>query len=135
MSLTVDPSCSAFSMLRVDEAAVVGLDRTDRDDALPPACSAGVVTTFADVDVQLDRLLEGGAVWLTIDMSGVDVTSTTVAVLLCVKRRCAARGVVLTLRDPSSSRLGVLKCIGLVGPSQAEHRASSFEPPPDQALG
>ncbi len=67
-----------------------------------------------DVHEQVESILETGPRSLTVDMSGVAVTSTTVAALLWVKRRCAARSVEVALRGHLRRDVSVLKRIGFV---------------------
>jgi anti-anti-sigma regulatory factor len=74
----------------------------------------GLVRALEDVHQQLERLLDAGPSSLTVDLTGVDVTSTTVAALLWVKRRCAARGVEVAIRGHSRRSVEVLKRIGFV---------------------
>lgn len=74
----------------------------------------GLMDALDDVHKQLESLLETGPSLLTVDMSGVDVTSTTVAALLWVKRRCSARGVEVALRRPARRSIDMLKRIGFV---------------------
>lgn len=71
-----------------------------------------------DVTKQVEMLLETGPRSLAVDLSGVDVTSTTVTALLWVKRRCAARGVEVALLGPARRSVHTLKGIGFVDAGQ-----------------
>lgn len=79
----------------------------------------GLTPALEDIHEQLERLLEAGPSSLTVDLTGVEVTSATVAALLWVRRRCRARGVTVAIRGHSRRSTEVLKRIGFV---DAAHR-------------
>jgi anti-anti-sigma regulatory factor len=67
-----------------------------------------------DVPRRLDSLLEHGARTVVVDLSRVgQLSSTTIAALLWVMRRCSARGVEVVLREPSRRSVTTLARIGL----------------------
>ncbi|GAA2114280.1 hypothetical protein GCM10009843_02630 [Nocardioides bigeumensis] len=69
-----------------------------------------------DLQWRLDAVLEQGPHTVVLDMSALTrLSSTCVAALLWVKRRCAARGVAVVLRDPSRDCAAALERIGLLG--------------------
>jgi ABC-type transporter Mla MlaB component len=67
-----------------------------------------------DVQWRFNSLLEQGARTLVVDLSQVgQLSSTTIAALLWVMRRCSARGVKVVLREPSRRSVTTLARIGL----------------------
>jgi hypothetical protein len=70
--------------------------------------------------------LEAGPSSLTVDLKGVEITSSTVAALLWVRRRCGARGVTVAIRGHSRRGVEVLKRIGFV---DAGHRPKVLAAP------
>lgn len=69
----------------------------------------------ADLRWRLPQLLAGGHPTLVIDISGVErISSTTVAAILWVKRRCRGRRVRVVVRDPSRRSLEQLRRTGLM---------------------
>ena len=75
---------------------------------------ADLMRVLDDVERGLDSLLDRGPRTLVVDMSGVArLSSTTIAALLWVRRRCAARGVDVVVREASTRHLAQLRRIGL----------------------
>jgi anti-anti-sigma factor len=83
---------------------------------------AGLSQAFDDdLRRRLDMALEMGPRVVVVDMSAIrQVSSTTVAALLWVKRRCSAREVEVLLRGPSRRTLDTLRRVGLLGLLQVE---------------
>jgi anti-anti-sigma regulatory factor len=82
---------------------------------------------LGDLRWRLSTLLEEGAATLVVDVSQVArLSSTTIAVLLWVKRRCGVRGVRVVLRGPSRRSVDALRRSGLVEALAME----SVESPP-----
>ena len=115
-----DPSSSAVTVCVMDSSAGSGWDSTSGPgEVVLLFRDTGLMRALEDVHTHLESLLETGPRSLTVDLSGVVVTSTTVAALLWVKRRCAARGVEVALRGTSRRSVTMLKRIGFV---EAGHR-------------
>lgn len=77
---------------------------------------ADLMRVLDDVERGLDSLLERGPRTMVVDMSGVArLSSTTIAALLWVRRRCAARGVDVIVRGASPRHRALLRRIGLRG--------------------
>jgi anti-anti-sigma factor len=77
---------------------------------------AGLAQTLEDVQSRLDSALEQGPRTLVVDMSAVaQISSTTIAALLWIRRRCSARGISMRLRRPSRHSLDALERVGLLG--------------------
>ncbi|WP_246051215.1 STAS domain-containing protein [Nocardioides guangzhouensis] len=71
---------------------------------------------LGDLRRRLATVLERGPATLVMDLSGVtQLSSTGIAVLLWVKRRCAAREVGVVLREPSRRSVDLLRRTGLLG--------------------
>jgi anti-anti-sigma factor len=71
---------------------------------------------LVDLRRRLATVLERGPATVVIDVSGVtQLSSTGIAVLLWVKRRCAVRGVRVVLREPSRRSIDLLRRTGLLG--------------------
>ena len=76
---------------------------------------------FDNVPAMLDAILEAGPRTVVVDMSELGrLSSTTVAALLLIKRRCRLRGTVVFLRSPSSESLAMLQRVGLVNVTRAD---------------
>jgi anti-anti-sigma regulatory factor len=86
--------------------------------ALPvvlPLHDTVLAQVLEDLQKQLDLLLRLGQRTLVVDVSAVgQVSSTTVAALLWIKRRCSTHGVKVLLRDPSRRSLSTLGRLGLL---------------------
>lgn len=116
---TGGPTSPAASVYAMD--TVVGrADPTScHEDGVMLLRDIGLMPALDDVHQQLERLLEAGPSSLTVDLTGVEVTSTTVAALLWVRRRCRARGVTVIIRGYGRRSVEVLRRIGFV---DAGHR-------------
>ncbi len=76
----------------------------------------GLMDVIDDVQAQLESFLETGPHTVVVDMTAVArLSSTTIAVLLWVKRSTAARGVEVRLRHASRSDVDTLERVGLLG--------------------
>jgi anti-anti-sigma regulatory factor len=76
--------------------------------------NAGMMDVLGDLDRRLESLLESGPRTLVVDLSAVvRLSSTTIAALLWVGRRCSARGVEVVLSDASRRHVAMLQRIGL----------------------
>lgn len=96
-----------------------GRDSTSRDDKAVTLLQVTDLLNVRDaVTRQVETLLESGPRSLAVELSGVDVTSTTVTALLWVRRRCAARGVEVALLGPPRRSVRMLKGIGFVDAGQ-----------------
>jgi anti-anti-sigma regulatory factor len=102
-------------------------------DALATGCAVVVLRDDTLIDGLsqlrrgLDQLLARGQDTLVIDVSGLArLSSTTVARLLWVKRRCLARQVRVVIREPSRATVAMLRRTGLIGAIDVEgsHHAS-----------
>lgn len=86
-----------------------------------PMRDAALMPALEDVEQRLEALLESGPRTLVIDMSHVvRLSSTSVAALLWVRRRCSARGVDVVVIAPSRHHMDLLRRIGLRGAPVAE---------------
>ena len=84
-------------------------------------CDEGRSRRLSDIQQRVDALLERGPGTVVVDMSEVDrVSSTTVAALLLVKRRCSERRVHVVLREPSQRSVNTLWRIGLLDAASLE---------------
>ena len=71
---------------------------------------------LGDLRRRLTAALERGPSTLVIDVSGVtQLSSTGIALLLWVRRRCTVRGVRVVLREPSRRNIDLLRRTGLLG--------------------
>ena len=76
----------------------------------------GLAHVLDDVQRRLELVLKEGPRTLVVDMSAVaQVSSTTIAALLWIRRRCSARGIEVLLRRPSRRSLEALERVGLLG--------------------
>lgn len=76
---------------------------------------AGLARVLDDLRGPLDTALETGLRSVVVDMSAIgQVSSTTIAALLWIKRRCSARGVQVLLRGPSRRSRDTLRRVGLL---------------------
>ncbi|WP_228521985.1 STAS domain-containing protein [Nocardioides islandensis] len=95
---------------------------------------AGLAHTFDNLHARLDAALETGPRVVVVDMSAIgQVSSTTIAALLWVKRRCSARGVEVLLRGSSRRSLDTLRRVGLLGLLDVEgvpSRSTQLNPTP-----
>jgi anti-anti-sigma regulatory factor len=97
-------------------------DRHDRVSAgstwpaVLPLRDAGLMLVLNEVELRLDSLLAGGPRVLVVDLSGVRrLSSTTIAALLWVRRRCSERGVDVLVCGASRRQVDMLRRIGLGG--------------------
>ena len=91
---------------------------------------ADLMRVLDDVERGLDSLLDRGPRTLVVDMSGVArLSSTTIAALLWVRRRCAARGVDVVLHEASTRHLAMLRRIGLRDAPATQRMAPGVGPP------
>jgi anti-anti-sigma regulatory factor len=98
-----------------------------------PLRNAGVAQALDELELRLDTALATGPRVVVVDMSAIgQVSSTTIAALLWVKRRCASRGVEVLLRGPSRRNLDTLRRVGLLGVFHLEG-ALSHSSRPDSA--
>lgn len=68
------------------------------------------------LDRRLDLALRDGPGTMVVDLSEVaHVSSTTIAALLWIKRRCSARAIEVLLLGPSRRSLDTLERVGLLG--------------------
>lgn len=82
---------------------------------------AGLVRVLDDLQGRLDTALETGPRAVVVDISAIgQVSSTTIAALLWIKRRCSARGVQVLLRGPSRRSRDTLQRVGLLAPFPLE---------------
>ena len=82
-----------------------------------------------DLRWRLEEMLADGPSALVIDVSGLTrLSSPTIAALLWAKRRCTARGVRVTLKQPDQAMVGLLHRTGL-------DDVLEIQPPHDSALG
>lgn len=85
----------------------------------------GLVDVLEDLQSHLEAALEQGPHTVIVDLSALTrLSSTAVAALLWVKRRCAARGVTVMMRDPSPDCAAALERIGLLGTLPFEFASS-----------
>lgn len=92
---------------------------------------AGLMHVIDDVQSQLESLLETGPHALVVDMADVGrLSSTTIAVLLWVKRSCSARGVEVRLRHASRGDVDTLERVGLLGDFALETADNRTTPRP-----
>ncbi|WP_181410822.1 STAS domain-containing protein [Nocardioides humi] len=76
----------------------------------------GLVPVLEDIQRQLDAALREAPRVIAVDLSAVeDVSSTTIAALLWIRRRCTARGIELVLRRPTQRGIEALERLGLLG--------------------
>jgi anti-anti-sigma regulatory factor len=81
-----------------------------------PLRNVGLAQELDELQLRVDTALETGPRVVVVDMSATGtVSSTTIAALLWVKRRCSARGVEVQLRGPSRRSLDTLRRVGLLG--------------------
>lgn len=91
---------------------------------------------ITDLRWRLGRLLAGGQSTLVVDVSGLDrMSSTTLAALLWVKRRCRARRVGVVVREPSRHSLEQLRRTGLMDAFDIESRQLQTRSEQDEARG
>jgi len=82
-----------------------------------------------DVQRQLDLALQGGPRSLAVEMSAIaQLSSTTIAELLGIRRRCSALGIELVLRRPSWRSLDALERAGLLAGLRVEPNSGSCRP-------
>ena len=78
--------------------------------------NAGLMQVLDDVEQRLDSMLDSDPHTLIIDMSEVgQLSSTTIAALLWVRRRCSVRGVDVVLHGASRRHVDMLQRIRLLG--------------------
>jgi len=94
----------------------IAVDHHDHDgEVVVTLRDAEVLHALGDLRWRLNTLLAHGPATLVIDIAGVrQISSTMIAVLLQVKRRCRARGVDVVLREPSRRSLDLLHRTGLL---------------------
>jgi anti-anti-sigma factor len=94
----------------------VVVDHHDRgDEVVVTLRDAEALHALGDLRWRLNTLLAQGPATLVIDIEGVrQISSTMIAVLLQVKRRCRARRVDVVLREPSRRSLDFLHRTGLL---------------------
>lgn len=92
----------------------------------PRTAPAGLTESIDDLERRLEAVLAPGTRALVLDMEAVvRVSSTTVALLLWTRRRCAAHGVRVVLRHPSRrcrdqlARTGLLEVVPIEPPDAA----------------
>jgi anti-anti-sigma regulatory factor len=99
-----------------EPAAAADISRGTGDEVVLSLSDNGLADAVDALEDRLDLVLASGARVLVLDMSAVEtVSSTTVTVLLWAKRRCAARGLAVLLRQPSRRCVDTLRRIGLLG--------------------
>ena len=102
--LDADPDAELLRQHGTDTEVVVPLHDDDWGHAL------------GDLRRRMTAALERGPSTLVIDVSGVTrLSSTGIALLLWVRRRSAARGVRVVLREPSRPNVDLLRRTGLLG--------------------
>ncbi len=81
----------------------------------------GLMPALDHVPAALEAIVEAGPRTVVVDMSELSrLSSTTVAALLLIKRRCRLRGTEVFLRSPSSESLAMLQRVGLVTVTSAD---------------
>jgi hypothetical protein len=88
------------------------------------------VSALADVRRVTESVLERGPGAVVVDLSGAAArpSSTMIAALLWVKRRCAERGAAVLVRSASSECLDTLRRVGLMDAANVEDATSSPAP-------
>jgi anti-anti-sigma regulatory factor len=80
--------------------------------------NTGLIPVLDDVLRRLDTILAAGPGLVVVDMSKLGrPSSTTIAALLWIKRRCGLRGVLVQLRSPSRECASLLWRVGLMDAS------------------
>jgi anti-anti-sigma factor len=87
-------------------------------EEIVPLPRTGLKTALGDLEHRVEAALATGPRAVVLDMGAVErVSSTTVAMLLWARRRCAFQGVEVVLRHPSPhcreaiERTGLLKAV------------------------
>jgi len=95
-------------------------------EVVVPLGDAGFGAAFDDLERRLETVLATGPRKLVLDLAAVDrVSSTTVALLLWARRRCASQGVDMVLRDPSPRCRDTLRRTGLLRVMKVEPAGGS----------
>jgi anti-anti-sigma factor len=93
-----------------DEAS----ERTSGSEAVLELGDADPVDALRELRRRLPPMLDAGPTRLVLDVSRIpQLSSTTVAVILWIKRRCRSRGTVVVLREPSRRSAEMLRRAGL----------------------
>lgn len=91
--------------------------------AVVPLRDAGPTPALEDIQRRVDSALRTAPRALVVDMSSVTaVSSTTVAALLWINRRCCSRGVEPSVRGASRRSLDTMKKVGLLDVMRIEPR-------------
>lgn len=95
-----------------------------------PLVDRGLTETLTELDRRLDVVLAQGPRTLVVDMAAVEhISSTTIAALLWVRRRCTPRSTGVLLRRPSRHCLDELGRVGLLGSFAVEQDAQDDRQP------
>jgi anti-anti-sigma factor len=98
-----------------DQVGVTSGDHTDNDVVTVHFVDAGLMHMLDAVQIRVETLLETAPRLLVVDLGGLArLSSTAVAALLWVRRRCLARGVAFAVTNPSRRTATVLERIGFL---------------------